>query len=71
MEKRGIVTEKRAINLLIKSINTSLIRLRELIDRAKVFKEELRLAFAEREKEPGMADLLNAYVGQLNAVAST
>ena len=39
MEKRGIVTEKRAINLLIKSINTCRIRLRELIDRAKLFKE--------------------------------
>ena len=71
MEKRGIRTEKRAINLLIKSINEALLQVRDLINRFQIYREEIHKIFAEQEREPNIVELMNAYFEHRKKVAST
>ncbi len=70
MEAKGIPTEKRALNNLIRYINRLMIELRKIMEWSRNKKEQIGREI-EKLENPTLIDLLQNYYDERNAVADT
>lgn len=70
MEAKGIRTEKRQLNILIKTVNKMLTRILEMVRWGREVRDELKEEM-ERKRNPTILEYLRDYYDRRNAVAQT